>query len=115
MERDSMVPLDVGGKTTQLDIEAVFQVDASAAVEGVMKTGVEDECSTSGGATVQGLLGLFRLLVLADEDLLETTAVYFYIAKGMDPRQTQNFLLPRSQVLLLPNTCHAKLYANWHS
>jgi hypothetical protein len=44
-----VVPLDVGGKATQLDIKAVFQVDASTAVEGMMEAGVAYKCSTSGG------------------------------------------------------------------
>jgi hypothetical protein len=84
VEQGSVVPLDVGGKTTQLDIVVMFQVDASAAIEGVMEAGVEYKCNTSGSAAGQGLLGPFGLLVLADEDLLENMIVYFYIVKGMD-------------------------------
>ncbi|GJN02218.1 hypothetical protein PR202_ga19548 [Eleusine coracana subsp. coracana] len=80
----SVVPLDVG-KATQLDIEAVFEVDASA-LEAVTEVDVVYNCSTSGGAAGQGLLGPFGLLVLADDDLTEQTAVYFYMAKGTDGR-----------------------------
>ncbi|XP_062226279.1 beta-fructofuranosidase 1-like [Phragmites australis] len=82
LERGSVVPLDVG-KATQLDIEAVFEVDASA-VESVMEADVEYNCSTSAGAAGRGLLGPFGLLVLADEDLSEQTAVYFYLVKSTD-------------------------------
>ena len=67
----------------QLDIEAVFEVDASA-VEGVTEADVTFNCSTSAGAAGRGLLGPFGLLVLADEDLSEQTAVYFYLVKGTD-------------------------------
>lgn len=61
----------------------MFEVDA----EGV---GVAEEadvtfnCSTSAGAASRGLLGPFGLLVLADEDLSERTAVYFYLVKATD-------------------------------
>ncbi|XP_066348594.1 beta-fructofuranosidase 1-like isoform X2 [Miscanthus floridulus] len=82
LDRGSVVPLDVG-KATQLDIEAVFEVDASA-VEGVTEADVTFNCSTSAGAAGRGLLGPFGLLVLADEDLSEQTAVYFYLVKGTD-------------------------------
>ncbi|XP_062184582.1 beta-fructofuranosidase 1-like isoform X2 [Phragmites australis] len=82
LDRGSIVPLVVG-KATQLDIEAVFEVDASA-VESVMEADVAYNCSTSAGAAGRGLLGPFGLLVLADEDLSEWIAVYFYLAKGTD-------------------------------
>ncbi|KAG2573602.1 beta-fructofuranosidase 1-like [Panicum virgatum] len=82
LDRGSIVPLDVG-KATQLDIEAVFEVDA-AAVQGVTEADVGFNCSTSAGAAGRGLLGPFGLLVLADDDLSEQTAVYFYLAKGTD-------------------------------
>jgi hypothetical protein len=61
MEHGSVVPLNVGSKTTQLDIEAVFQVDASAAVEGAMEANMEYECSTSGGAGPAGLVWAARV------------------------------------------------------
>ena len=67
----------------QLDIEAVFEVDA-AAVQGVTEADVGFNCSTSAGAAGRGLLGPFGLLVLADDDLSEQTAAYFYLAKGTD-------------------------------
>ncbi|TVU15057.1 hypothetical protein EJB05_38559, partial [Eragrostis curvula] len=82
VERGAVVPLDVR-TATQLDIEAVFEVDASA-VESVTEADVAYNCSTSGGAAGRGVLGPFGLLVLADDDLSEQTAVYFYMAKGTD-------------------------------
>jgi beta-fructofuranosidase len=54
VEQSFEVPLDVDGKASQLDIEAVFHVDPSAAVEGVMEAGVEYKCSTSGCAGPSG-------------------------------------------------------------
>lgn len=82
LDRGSVVPLDVG-KATQLDIEAVFEVDASDAA-AVTEADVTFNCSTSAGAAGRGLLGPFGLLVLADDDLSEQTAVYFYLLKGTD-------------------------------
>jgi hypothetical protein len=67
----------------QLDIEAVFEVDASDAA-AVTEADVTFNCSTSAGAAGRGLLGPFGLLVLADDDLSEQTAVYFYLLKGTD-------------------------------
>jgi hypothetical protein len=84
MEHGSMVALNVDGKATQLDIDALFQVDTSTVVEGVMEANVAYKCSTSDGAAGRGLLGLFGLLMLADKDMLEKTVVYFYIVKGLD-------------------------------
>jgi beta-fructofuranosidase len=66
-----------------LDIEAEFAVDA-AAVEAVTEAEVGFNCSTSAGAAGRGMLGPFGLLVLADEDRSEQTAVYFFLAKGTD-------------------------------
>ncbi|KAF8702834.1 hypothetical protein HU200_032668 [Digitaria exilis] len=96
LDSGSVVPLDVGKATQlivhvrvgivgllQLDIEAVFEVDA-AAVEAVKEAEVGFNCSTSAGAAGRGMLGPFGLLVLADEHLSEQTAVYFYLAKGTD-------------------------------
>ncbi|CAL5026240.1 unnamed protein product [Urochloa decumbens] len=80
--RGAIVPLDVG-RATQLDIEAEFEVDA-AAVEAVTEADVGFNCSTSAGAAGRGMLGPFGLLVLADDDLSEQTAVYFYLVKGTD-------------------------------
>lgn len=89
VQAGSVVPLDVG-KATQLDIEAVFEVDASAA-EGVTGADVAYNSTTSAGAAGRGLLGPFGLLVLADENLSERTAVYFYLVKGTDGRLSTYF------------------------
>ncbi|KAJ3680370.1 hypothetical protein LUZ60_016648 [Juncus effusus] len=78
----SVVPLDIGS-ATQLDIIAEFEVDESA-LENINEADVAYNCSTSGGSAGRGLLGPFGLLVLADKDLSEQTAVYFYIAKDIN-------------------------------
>jgi hypothetical protein len=109
VERGSVVPLNVSGKATQLDIEAVFEVDASALVS-VMEADVAYNCSTSGGAAGRGMLGPFGLLVLADEDLSEKTAVYFYIAKGTDGRLKTFFC--QDDLRYVRSTCHEQFYAD---
>ncbi|KAK1285080.1 Beta-fructofuranosidase, soluble isoenzyme I [Acorus calamus] len=78
----SVVPLDVG-TATQLDIEAEFVID-EAELERTVEADVGYNCSTSAGAAGRSALGPFGLLVLADEDLLEQTAVYFYIGRAID-------------------------------
>lgn len=78
----SVKPLEFAG-TTQLDIVAEFGIDESA-VEATTEADVGYNCSTSGGAVGRGALGPFGLLVLADSDHSEQTAVYFYVAKGVD-------------------------------
>lgn len=67
----------------QLDIEAEFEVDKET-LDGAAEADVGYNCSTSAGAAGRGALGPFGLLVLADENLSEQTAVYFYIAKKAD-------------------------------
>ncbi|KAK1261923.1 Beta-fructofuranosidase 1 [Acorus gramineus] len=78
----SVVPLDVG-TATQLDIEAEFVIEA-AALEGSVEADVGYNCSTSAGAAGRSALGPFGLLILANEDLSEQTAVYFYIGRAID-------------------------------
>lgn len=41
-------------------------------------------CNSSGGASGRGALGPFGLLVLADDDRIEQTAVFFYVGWGSD-------------------------------
>ncbi|XP_042378263.1 beta-fructofuranosidase 1-like [Zingiber officinale] len=79
----SVVPLDVGAAT--LDIVAEFTVNKSALAD------VGYNCSTSGGAAGRGALGPFGLLVLADRDRLEQTAVYFYVGRRTDGGITTHF------------------------
>nr|ACN29287.1 unknown [Zea mays] len=55
-------------------------------------------CSTSGGAAGRGALGPFGLLVLADRRLRrEQTAVYFYVAKGLDGSLATHFCQDESR------------------
>ncbi|ERM94735.1 hypothetical protein AMTR_s00011p00252750 [Amborella trichopoda] len=76
----SVVHVDING--AQLDVNAVFEVSKEAIKN--TEADVLYNCSTSGGAAGRGVLGPFGLLVLAEESLSEQTAVYFYIAKGVD-------------------------------
>ncbi|KAF7017530.1 hypothetical protein CFC21_030957 [Triticum aestivum] len=92
LQPGSVVPLDVG-RATQLDIEAVFQVQAGAAAAGSVAAGAEApyNCSASAGAAGRGLLGPFGLLVVADDSLSEQTAVYFYLVRGADGKLSTHF------------------------
>ncbi|KAL0446192.1 UNVERIFIED_CONTAM: Acid beta-fructofuranosidase 2, vacuolar [Sesamum latifolium] len=77
----SVVPLNVGFETSQLDIVAEFEVD-KAALESI--NGTDDtmySCPTSHGAAQRGALGPFGLLVHTDNHQTEQTPVYFYISK----------------------------------
>nr|AFJ21573.1 fructan:fructan 6G-fructosyltransferase [Agave tequilana] len=67
----------------QIDIEAEFQVNKEE-LEAAIEADIGYNCSTSGGATNRGQLGPFGLLVLANEDLSEQTATYFYVSRGTD-------------------------------
>ncbi|KAK8948069.1 Acid beta-fructofuranosidase [Platanthera guangdongensis] len=78
----SIVPLNIP-VMAQIDIEAEFQVE-HAAVESALGADVGYNCSTSGGAAARGMLGPFGLLVLADKELREQTATYFYISRAAD-------------------------------
>ncbi|KAH9313781.1 hypothetical protein KI387_022408, partial [Taxus chinensis] len=71
-------------RASQLDIELVLEFPSQDAVRNVMEADVIYNCSTSGGAAGRNVLGPFGLLVLANENRTEQTAVYFYIAKGSD-------------------------------
>uniref|UniRef100_A0A0D9W7L5 beta-fructofuranosidase n=1 Tax=Leersia perrieri TaxID=77586 RepID=A0A0D9W7L5_9ORYZ len=87
----SVVPLDVG-KATQLDIEAVFEVDTSSTKDAVVEVGATAySCGTGGGAVGRGLMGPFGLLVLADQELTERTSVFFYLVRGDDGNLTTFF------------------------
>ena len=64
-----------------MDIKAEFEVDQKV-IESLNKQQVVYNCSGSRGAADRGVLGPFGLLILADNDLIEHTPVYFYISKG---------------------------------
>ncbi|XP_042389092.1 beta-fructofuranosidase 1-like [Zingiber officinale] len=78
----AVVPLDVG-KATQLDIVAEFTVNESA-LANTIEADIGYNCSTSNGAAGRGALGPFGLLVLADRERSEQTAVYFYVGRRPD-------------------------------
>ncbi|XXG77832.1 hypothetical protein AAC387_Pa08g1906 [Persea americana] len=86
LEAGSVTPLDVG-TATQLDIIAEFEMPKEVLEEMLLGGAAEVyNCSTSGGAAQRGVMGPFGLLVLADQNLSEQLAVYFYIGKGEDGR-----------------------------
>ncbi|KAI3915705.1 hypothetical protein MKX01_015530 [Papaver californicum] len=83
IQSGSVVPVDVG-TATQLDITVEFEMNEKS-LDGMMEEAdVGYNCTTSGGAAGRGRLGPFGLLVLADKTQSEQTAVYFYVAKGID-------------------------------
>ncbi|GJN18764.1 hypothetical protein PR202_gb05961 [Eleusine coracana subsp. coracana] len=89
----SVFPLNLH-RATQLDILAEFELD-SHAVMAINEADVAYNCSTSGGSANRGALGPFGLLVLAHRR--EQTAVYFYVAKGLDGRLTTHFCQDESR------------------
>ncbi|CAD6341664.1 unnamed protein product [Miscanthus lutarioriparius] len=91
----SAFPLNLR-RATQLDIEAEFELDRRA-IMSLNEADVGYNCSTSGGAAARGALGPFGLLVLADKHLHEQTAVYFYVAKGLDGSLTTHFCQDESR------------------
>ncbi|KAM3297123.1 hypothetical protein ACQJBY_039146 [Aegilops geniculata] len=86
IDHGSVFPLSLH-RTTQLDIEASFRIDPLD-VAATKEADIGYNCSTSGGAAGRGALGPFGLLVLADARHhggdAERTAVYFYVARGLD-------------------------------
>uniref|UniRef100_A0A0A9GIG6 Glycosyl hydrolase family 32 C-terminal domain-containing protein n=1 Tax=Arundo donax TaxID=35708 RepID=A0A0A9GIG6_ARUDO len=91
----SVFPLNLH-RATQLDILAEFELDKHA-VMAINEADIGYNCSTSGGAANRGALGPFGLLVLADKHHREQTAVYFYVAKGLDGRLTTHFCQDESR------------------
>ncbi|KAH9313780.1 hypothetical protein KI387_022407, partial [Taxus chinensis] len=79
----SVIEVNASG-ASQLDIELVLEFPSQDTLRNVMEADVIYNCSTSGGAAGRGVLGPFGLLVLADKNRSEQTAVYFYIAKAVD-------------------------------
>nr|AAB71136.1 acid invertase [Asparagus officinalis] len=91
IDKGSTFHLDVHG-AAQLDIEAEFKInEESLSAEAENGTGVMYNCSGGGGAAERGLLGPFGLLVLANSDLTEQTAAYFYVSRGVDGELQTHF------------------------
>jgi len=88
LQPGSVVEVDAT-EGSQLDIELVLEFPDAAAIDAVESDSVYS-CSTGGGAAGRGVLGPFGLLVLAQKNLTEQTAVYFYVAKSADG-QLQTF------------------------
>ncbi|KAL0452571.1 UNVERIFIED_CONTAM: Beta-fructofuranosidase, soluble isoenzyme I [Sesamum latifolium] len=89
LEPGSVVPIEVDSGS-QLDIVASFELDKEA-FEETVEADVGYDCPTSGGAVNRGMLGPFGIVVLADENLLELTPIYFYIAKGPNGKVETHF------------------------
>nr|BAU46558.1 fructan:fructan 6G-fructosyltransferase [Allium cepa] len=83
INKGSTVELSDIGDAYQIDIEAEFKISKKE-LEATIEADVGYNCSTSGGAATRGTLGPFGLLVLANQDLTENTATYFYVSKGTD-------------------------------
>ncbi|KAF8752720.1 hypothetical protein HU200_011888 [Digitaria exilis] len=95
IDHGSVFPLNLH-RATQLDIVAEFELDRHS-VMALNEADVGYNCSTSGGSANRGALGPFGLLVLADRHLHEQTAVYFYVAKGLDGSLTTHFCQDESR------------------
>ncbi|KAJ7516157.1 hypothetical protein O6H91_22G045200 [Diphasiastrum complanatum] len=76
LDGGAMVTVD-GASGAQLDIEVIFKYPDVHNLD-VLPEQKEYECS-QGGAAQRGVLGPFGLLVLASDNLVEQTAVYFYL------------------------------------
>ncbi|XP_047962488.1 beta-fructofuranosidase, soluble isoenzyme I-like [Salvia hispanica] len=85
----SIVPVAIDS-ASQLDVEVSFEVDQEA-VEAAPEAGAGYDCTTSGGAANRGVLGPFGILVLADDNLTESTPIYFYVAKGPNGKTESHF------------------------
>ncbi|KAF3795250.1 Beta-fructofuranosidase soluble isoenzyme I [Nymphaea thermarum] len=73
----SVLPLNIT-PANQLDINIEMEFPYS---ENITEADVTYNCTTSGGAADRGVLGPFGLLIFADDNLDEQTAVFFYVAK----------------------------------
>ncbi|KAL0382289.1 UNVERIFIED_CONTAM: Beta-fructofuranosidase, soluble isoenzyme I [Sesamum calycinum] len=89
LEPGSVVPIEVDSGS-QLDIVASFELDKEA-FEETAEADVGYDCPASGGAVNRGMLGPFGIVVLADENLLELTPIYFYIAKEHNGKVETHF------------------------
>ncbi|KAG6429548.1 hypothetical protein SASPL_107600 [Salvia splendens] len=85
----SIVPVAIDS-ASQLDVEVSFEVEQEA-VEAAPEAGAGYDCTTSGGAANRGFLGPFGILVLADDNLTESTPIYFYVAKGPNGKTESHF------------------------
>ncbi|KAL0403063.1 UNVERIFIED_CONTAM: Beta-fructofuranosidase, soluble isoenzyme I [Sesamum radiatum] len=89
LEPGSVVPIEVDSGS-QLDIVASFELDKKA-FEETAEADIGYDCPTSGGAVNRGMLGPFGIVVLADENLLELTPIYFHITKGANGKVETHF------------------------
>lgn len=79
-------------------MEGEFEIDEAAIAALMTATATEAgddgagyNCSTGGGAAGRGAVGPFGLAVLADEAVVEKTAVYFYVARAANGQLATHF------------------------
>ncbi|KAK3128160.1 hypothetical protein QOZ80_6BG0457740 [Eleusine coracana subsp. coracana] len=76
----SVIPLVLNHRATQLDIIAEFHLTYNSSASAAMIINDDDDDDYSCSAVInRGALGPFGLLVLADKQRHERTAVYFYV------------------------------------
>ncbi|KAG6552025.1 hypothetical protein Mapa_006331 [Marchantia paleacea] len=90
-----------GGDGPQLDITVVFQKPDVSTVDRVIPD-EEFDCS-QGGSAHRGVFGPFGLLVLTDDNLIEHTAVFFYITPMKSGAWTTRVCSDQSRSSLAPN------------
>ena len=85
----------------QLDIEVVFDYPNITKLSldgGQMDDGDHFDCS-QGGAAHRGVFGPFGLLVLADENFQERTAVFFYVSYSKEGKWRTRFCSDQTRYL----------------
>ncbi|KAG0567020.1 hypothetical protein KC19_7G104500 [Ceratodon purpureus] len=94
-----------GASGGQLDIEVVFDYPNITKLSldgGQMDDGDHFDCS-QGGAAHRGVFGPFGLLVLADENFQERTAVFFYVSYSKEGKWRTRFCSDQTRSSLLPD------------
>lgn len=101
LETGSILKID-GASGGQLDVEVVFEYPDVSKVspDEDVHADTPFDCS-NGGSAQQGIFGPFGLLVMADEALLEQTAVFFYISQSKGGRWATHFCSDQSRSSLL--------------
>lgn len=88
-----------GSSGGQLDIEVTF--DYPDVINHREVDALAFNCSTSGGAAHRGVFGPFGLLVMADDALVEQTAVFFYISQSKEGEWSTHFCSDQSRSTLM--------------
>lgn len=87
----------------QLDIELVFDYpDMTTSTQNGARHDVEHFDCNQGGAAHRGVFGPFGLLVLADENLQEQTAVFFYVSYSEESKWRTRFCSDQTRYNINP-------------